>query len=289
MKSILTFTLLFFLGDHSVNAKTIDNFLSSTLLGQEAEKIEESHGLDQNTLQDIPSFVEVGELHYEGLIFKENVFIREGVCRVYGLYKNQLRNKHEDGRLKHKDAAEIYDVFQALHAKLVSIYGPSPRSRFVLGDHSDSGPLNQSYVWVNKKHALVLTFHDNISTQSITLRQYLRDEKLGEFTGEDEIERINHIYNSQSGTLPDDWPMILTATGNSESNEDSGMLQNRDPGVLEKLGSEGKTERVGNTESANQSENNMSPIIIMCSVVGIVILIMVLLFFRRLASRSHMR
>jgi hypothetical protein len=212
MKYLVLFLLL---SVEIPKARSLDDFLTTTLLGQGTEKIEQSYGLNQGALKEIPSYVEVGELQYEGLTFKVNVFFREGACKGYGLWKSQIRNRDKDGRLKHTDNAEIHDVFQVLLRKLAATYGQAPRAKFESRCCGcDSGLLSQSYAWVNMKYALVLMFHDNVSTQSITLRQYRRDEKNGEFIGEDEIAFLDNLYNTRSGKLPDDWPTDeISSTG----------------------------------------------------------------------------
>jgi hypothetical protein len=203
----IVFTLLFIFCPVIIRGETLDKFLSTTLLGQRAEEIEQSFNLNPGKLKDIPAYVEIGEFDYGGIIFKVNVFCRNGVCKAYGVWKSQIRNKDKNGQLKHEDNAEIHDVFKALLSKLSATYGQAPRVKFkVRCCGCESGPLSQSYTWVNEKYALVFMFHDNGSTQSITLRQYLRDEKNGEFRGEDELSFFENLYKNQSGKLPDEWP-----------------------------------------------------------------------------------
>ena len=205
IKNLILFLLL---SVTTSKAKSFDNFLKTTLLGQGTEEIEQSYGLNPGTLKEIPSYLEIGELEYEDLKFKVNVFFREGVCKGYGLWNSQLRNLDEDGRVQHTDKAEIHDVFQVMLRKLVATYGPAPRTKyFESGCCSGySGSLSQCYAWVNQNYALVFVFHDHVSTQSITLTQYRRDEKNGEFIGEDEIAFLDNLYNAKSGKLPYDWP-----------------------------------------------------------------------------------
>lgn len=205
MKKI--FTLLLFMSAVIVQAKTLDDFLSTSLLGLKIEKIEQSYNLESGKLKDIPAYIEIDELEFEKLKWKLNVFCRNGECKAYGVWVNQLRIKDKNGKLKHRDNVEIYGVFQVLREKLTTSYGSAPRVKFKSRCCGcGSGPLSQSYVWVNETYALILMFHDNVTTQSITLRQYRRDEKNGEFRGGDELSFLENLYNYQSGKLPDDWP-----------------------------------------------------------------------------------
>lgn len=217
MKKFLA--LLFFISVVIVRAETLDEFLSTTLLSQKIGAIEKSYHLDAGTLKDTPAYIEIGEFQYESLTFKVNVFCRSGECKAYGVWKSQIRNKDKSGRLKHGDNTEIHDVFQVLLRQLTATYGQAPRVKFESRCCGcESGALSQSYTWVNEEYALVFMFHDNASTQSITLRQYRRGEKNGEFRGVDELSFFENLYKNQSGKLPDDWPSSETSLAPKKEN-----------------------------------------------------------------------
>lgn len=188
-------------------AETLEGFLSATLLDQKIEKIEQSYHLDPGILKNATGYTKISELQYEKLTFDVNVFSRSGACKAYGIWKSQLRNLDKNGKLKHNDSAEIYDVFRTMLRELTSAYGEAPRLKFESRCCSSaSGTLSQSYSWVNAEYALLLEFHDHVSTNAITLRQYRRGEKDGEFRGEDDLALFENLYRTQSGKLPDDWP-----------------------------------------------------------------------------------
>ena len=213
------FILVFFISVVTVRAKTLDDFLSATLLGQKIEAIEKSYHLDAGTLKETPAYIEIDELQFEGLKFKVNVFCRIGECKAYGLWRSQIRIKDKSGQLKHRDNAEIYDVFQNLLRQLTATYGQAPRVKFKSRCCGcESGVLSQSYTWVNEEYALIFMFHDNVTSQSVTLRQYRKNEKNGEFTGVDDLSFFENLYKNQSGKLPDDWPSAETKTPPEKEN-----------------------------------------------------------------------
>lgn len=216
MKSILAFTLLFFLSDHSARAQTIDDFLSETLLGMQAEFISENYRVNKSLLIETPpAYVTIDSMEFEGMEFQVNVFCRDGEVKAFGIWAEQLQIKDENGEFKHGNKVQLNDVFTKLHGQLIKLYGEAPRLRIESECCSNEpGALSQTYIWVNEEHALVCSFHDHLTSHSITLTQYKRNETNGEFTGEDDIAFYQKLYNEKSGKLPDVWPVKITEIKN---------------------------------------------------------------------------
>ncbi|MCB1129991.1 MAG: hypothetical protein KDN05_02615 [Verrucomicrobiae bacterium] len=204
---IIGIFLLFLASFLPVGADPIDDFLSSTLLGQKTDSIEKKCNLVPGSLKGVESYVEIDQVIYKKCKFIKNVFFRENECRAYGLWVNQIRIMDKAGRPKIRYDTNVYDVFLTLHDKLRFRFQDAPKVKIESGCCGcDDGELSQTYTWVNRSYALILAFHDNVTSQSITLRQYRRDEKNGEYFGEERIAFLEDLYNNRSGELPDDWP-----------------------------------------------------------------------------------
>lgn len=212
MKQILVFAYLF-LGIHLSNAESIDDFLSSTLLGKTTDFLSETYRVEKSRLDETPpSYIGIGTIKYEGFDLEVNVFCRDGVCKAYGIWGSQSQIKDGNGKFTHEDPMPIYDAFTKLQGKLVKLYGEAPRLKIESACCStEPGAKSQTYIWVNQAYALHLSFHDDGGSHSFTLTQHGRIEINGEFNATSDVEFFQKIYQESAGKLQEAWPVKIVS------------------------------------------------------------------------------
>lgn len=158
---------------------TLDEFLTYSPLGKTGKELEKTFELKPGSLAHPNSRLQLAKLPFGGLDFNVRLGLRDGICFDYALWRIQDSRLGKDGKLLHKEKANIDDVFEELAKALARRFGQAPR---VI--HPPRGELkteSPSFNWSNDKLALSLALHDNIGLKDILL-SFTKKENL-RFTG----------------------------------------------------------------------------------------------------------